>query len=263
MLPVHIRSCSLYRSIRRLDPAAAFLFSHSDPHKIFPVLSARLRSRMASFRQLVIPARFFSLSHPVMTYAKLEIRNIPAVFRHDKSFLPGQSSRFQCLAVPEFRIRIPLSGKEPPSKITAEFRSRNSFPQTHEQKRKCLIPLSQLIHAKCPVPARVYPVDVPAVGPFQISQKHTGRLFISFMVIQFLSIIIVFTRSQTCDLSLLPYHLFKDPEIAVRISRPNLPMLDQDIFPHCLSKRFDRLMDPPFPYRSFTSPQKTFPEKEK
>ena len=175
MLPVHIRSCSLYRSIRGLDPAAAFLFSHSDPCKIFPVLSARFRSRMASFRQLVIPARFFSLSHPVMAYAKLEIRNISAVFRHDKSFLPGQSSRFQCLAVPEFRIRIPLSGKEPPSKITAEFRSRNSFPQTHEQKRKCLIPLSQLIHAKCPVPARVYPVDVPAVRPFQISQKHTGR----------------------------------------------------------------------------------------
>ena len=127
MLPVHIRSCSLYRSIRGLDPAAAFLFSHSDPCKIFPVLSARFRSRMASFRQLVIPARFFSLSHPVKAYAKLEIRNIPAVFRHDKSFLPGQSSRFQCLAVPEFRIRIPLSGKEPPSKITAEFRSRNSF----------------------------------------------------------------------------------------------------------------------------------------
>ena len=83
------------------------------------------------------------------------------------------------------------------------------------------------------------------------------------MVIQFLSIVIVFTRSQARDFSLLPYHLFKDPEIAVWISRPDLPMFDQNIFPHCLSKRFDHLMDPPFPYRSFASSQKTFPIKEK
>ena len=132
MLPVHIRSCSLYRSIRGLDPAAAFLFSHSDPRKIFPVLSARLRSRMASFRQLVIPARFFSLSHPVMAYAKLEIRNIIAVFRHDKSFLPGQSSCFQCLAPDRAMTpnRIPTLGWS--SNVLKMFRKRTTI-QDHSR----------------------------------------------------------------------------------------------------------------------------------
>ena len=158
-----------YRSIRGLDPAAAFLFSHSDPCKIFPVLSARFRSWMASFRQLVIPARFFS---PIRSWHTQSWRY--GIYPRYSGMInpsPRPIFRFQCLAVPEFRIRIPLSGKEPPSKITAEFRSRNSFPQTHEQKR---VPHPAFPADTCKMPracTRVYPVDVPAVRPFQISQN--------------------------------------------------------------------------------------------